>query len=239
LEWGCPLGSQYSLPCQWLKAADIPHNVKVRELWPAPAPQMFSAAENGVTWMGYCNRRAVGIRWRCRRGVGVCVLRRARNLTAAASSRKGADREKGVAEKHGEEHEALIGGRCSKRALSATSRKNRNQLCDLAGAAAIREMPPIECSKPSFARNAAELGNSSMHSLHGFEIFFHRYRANDPTASKQPGITGRLYEFLKMGRASRPLWTTFFSAIFSCEAKAPDKRQKKFLKKRRKRREGG
>ena len=67
---GCPLGSQYSLLCQWLKTADIPHNVKVR-IMPAPAPQMFPLLK-----MGYLDGYCIGEPWNSvavQAGVGVCV----------------------------------------------------------------------------------------------------------------------------------------------------------------------
>lgn len=202
---GCPLGSQYSLLCQWLKGADIPHNVKVR-IMPAPAPQMFPLLK-----MGYLDGYCIGEPWNSvavQAGVGVCVATSAQLAPLHPEKVLVVRRE--FSEKHAEEHERLIAA-----LLEACSfcdqPQNRNQLCDLLALPQYVNAP-IECFEASLL-GPADLGNSSIHSLHGLNIF-HRYGANDPTTLKAAWITGRLYEFLRWQARPTALDTVFRRDIF-------------------------
>ncbi len=185
---GSPLGSQYSLLCQWLKAADIPHNVKVRII-PSPAPQMFPLLK-----MGYLDGYCIGEPWNSvavQAGVGVCVATSAQ--LAPLHPEKVLIVRGEFAEKRAEEHEALIAA-LLEACDFCDQPQNRNQLCDLL-ALPHYVNAPIECFEASLL-GRTQVGDSSIQSLHGLNIF-HRYRANDPTTARAAWITGRLYEFLR------------------------------------------
>src|SRR5215471_10088491 len=197
---GCPLGSQYSLLCQWLKAADIPHNVKVR-IMPAPAPQMYPLLK-----MGYLDGYCIGEPWNSvavQASVGVCLATSAHLAPLHPEKVLLVRRE--FAEKRGEEHEGLIAALLEASAF-CDQPQNRNQLCDLLALPQYVNAP-IECFEASLL-GPAGLGNNPIHSLHGLNIFY-RYRANDPTASKASWITGRLYEFLRWDSRPTALATVF------------------------------
>jgi len=196
---GCPLGSQYSLLCQWLKTADIPHNVKVRII-PAPAPQMFPLLK-----MGYLDGYCIGEPWNSvavQAGVGVCVATSAQLAPLHPEKVLAVRRE--FAEKRAEEHERLIAGLIEACAF-CDQPQNRNQLCDLLALPQYVNAP-IECFEASLLGTGP--GNGSIQSLHGLNIF-HRNRANDPTTSKAAWITGRLYEFLRWDARPATLDTVF------------------------------
>jgi len=202
---GSPLGSQYSLLCQWLKEADIPHNVKVR-IMPAPAPQMFPLLK-----MGYLDGYCIGEPWNSvavQAGFGVCVATSAQLAPLHPEKVLLVRRE--FAERRAEEHESLIAALLEACAL-CDQPQFRNQLCDLLALPQYVNAP-IECFEASLL-GPAELGNNPIHALHGLNIF-HRYRANDPTTSKAAWITGRLYEFLRWDSRPAALDTVFQRDIF-------------------------
>lgn len=197
---GCPLGSQYSLLCQWLKTADIPHNVKVR-IMPAPASQMFPLLK-----MGYLDGYCIGEPWNSvavQSGVGVCLATSAQLAPLHPEKVLVVRRE--FAEKRSEEHEGLIAALIEGCAF-CDLQQNRNQLCDLLALPQYVNAP-IECFESSLL-GPAGLGNGTIQSLHGLNIFY-RNRANDPTASKAAWITGRLYEFLRWVARPATLDTVF------------------------------
>jgi len=197
---GCPLGSQYSLLCQWLKTADIPHNVKVR-IMPAPAPQMFPLLK-----MGYLDGYCIGEPWNSvavQAGVGVCVATSAQLAPLHPEKVLVVRRE--FAEKRGEDHEGLIAALLEACAF-CDQPQNRNQLCDLLALPQYVNAP-LECFEASLL-GPAGLGNNSIQSLYGLNIFY-RNRANDPTTSKAAWITGRLYEFLRWDARPKALDTVF------------------------------
>jgi ABC-type nitrate/sulfonate/bicarbonate transport system substrate-binding protein len=114
------------------------------------------------------------------------------------------------AEKHGAEHESLIAALLEACAF-CDQPQNRNQLCDLLALPQYVNAP-IECFEASLL-GPADLGDNSIHPLHGLNIF-HRYRANDPTTSKAAWITGRLYEFLRWDARPAALETVFLRDNF-------------------------
>jgi ABC-type nitrate/sulfonate/bicarbonate transport system substrate-binding protein len=202
---GAPLSSQYSLLCQWLKAADIPHNVKVR-IMPAPAPQMFPLLK-----MGYLDGYCVGEPWNSvavQAGVGVCVATSAQ--LAALHPEKVLMVRREFAEKHAQAHEGLVAALLEACAF-CDQPQNRNQLCDLLALPQYVNAP-IECFEASLL-GPSELGDNPIHSLHGLNIF-HRYRANDPTTSKAAWITGKLYEFLRWESRPPALDSVFRRDVF-------------------------
>jgi ABC-type nitrate/sulfonate/bicarbonate transport systems, periplasmic components len=202
---GCPLGSQYSLLCQWLKTADIPHNVKVR-IMPAPAPQMFPLLK-----MGYLDGYCIGEPWNSvavQAGIGVCLATSAQ--LAPLHPEKVLIVRREFAEKRAEEHERLIAALIEACGF-CDQPHNRNQLCDLLALPQYVNAP-IECFEASLL-GPAGLGDSSVQSLHGLNIF-HRNRANDPTTSKAAWITGRLYEFLRWDARPAALDTVFDRDIY-------------------------
>jgi ABC-type nitrate/sulfonate/bicarbonate transport system substrate-binding protein len=202
---GCPLGSQYSLLCQWLKTADIPHNVKVR-IVPAPAPQMFPLLK-----MGYLDGYCIGEPWNSvavQAGVGVCLATSAQ--LAPLHPEKVLVVRKEFAEKHAEEHESLIAA-LLEACEFCDQPQNRNQLCDLLALPQYVNAP-IECFEASLL-GRTNFGTNSIHSLHGLNIF-HRYRANDPTTAKAAWITGRLYEFLRWDARPAALKSVFRRDVF-------------------------
>ena len=202
---GCPLGSQYSLLCQWLKTADIPHNVKVR-IMPAPAPQMFPLLK-----MGYLDGYCIGEPWNSvavQAGAGVCVATSAQLAPLHPEKVLVVRRE--FAQKYAEEYEALIAALLEACAF-CDQPQNRNQLCDLLALPQYVNAP-IECFEASLL-GPSELEDNSIHSLHGLNIFY-RYRANDPTISKAAWITGRLFEFLRWSSRPAALDNVFQRDIF-------------------------
>jgi ABC-type nitrate/sulfonate/bicarbonate transport system substrate-binding protein len=202
---GCPLASQYSLLCQWLKTADIPHNVKVRII-PAPASQMFPLLK-----MGYLDGYCIGEPWNSvavQAGVGVCVATSAQLAPLHPEKVLVVRRE--FASKRAVEHERLIAALIEACAF-CDQPQNRNQLCDLLALPQYVNAP-IECFEASLL-GPAGLGNNSVQSLHGLNIF-HRNRANDPTSSKAAWITGKLYEFLRWDARPAALDTVFDRDIF-------------------------
>ena len=212
---GCPLGSQYSLLCQWLKTADIPHNVKVRII-PAPAPQMFPLLK-----MGYLDGYCIGEPWNSvavQAGVGVCVATSAQLAPLHPEKVLVVRRE--FAEKRAEEHESLIAALLEACAF-CDQQSNRNQLCDLLALPQYVNAP-IECFEASLL-GPVGVGNNTIESLCGLNIF-HRYRANDPTASKAAWITGRLYEFLRWDARPNAIDDVFRRDIFlrARHKKTPD-----------------
>jgi ABC-type nitrate/sulfonate/bicarbonate transport system substrate-binding protein len=202
---GSPLGSQYSLLCQWLKTADIPRNVKVRII-PAPAPQMFPLLK-----MGYLDGYCIGEPWNSvavQAGVGICLTTSAQ--LAPLHPEKVLMVRKEFAEKRAAEHEGLVAALLEACAF-CDQPQNRNQLCDLLALPQYVNAP-LECFEASLL-GTGQLGNRSIQSLYGLNIF-HRYRANDPTASKADWITGRLYEFLRWNERPAALDTVFDRDVF-------------------------
>jgi ABC-type nitrate/sulfonate/bicarbonate transport system substrate-binding protein len=202
---GCPLGSQYSLLCQWLKTADIPHNVKVR-IMPAPASQMFPLLK-----MGYLDGYCIGEPWNSvavQAGVGVCIATSAQLAPLHPEKVLLVRRE--FAQKRADEHEALIAALLEACAF-CDQPQNRNQLCDLLALPQYVNAP-LECFEASLL-GLSDLDETSIQSLHGLNIF-HRYRANDPTTSKAAWITGRLYEFLRWDSRPATLDTVFDREVF-------------------------
>lgn len=202
----CPLASQYSLLCQWLKAADIPHNVKVRII-PASAPQMFPLLK-----MGYLDGYCIGEPWNSvavQAGVGVCVATSAQ--LAPLHPEKVLVVRKEFAEKRGEEHEGLIRALLEACAF-CDEPQNRNQLCDLLALPQYVNAP-VECFEPSLL-GPMDFGHNSVDSLQGLNIFY-RNGASDPTASKASWITGRLYEFFRWHTRPAALGSVFRRDIFA------------------------
>jgi hypothetical protein len=114
------------------------------------------------------------------------------------------------AEKRAEEHESLIAALLEACAF-CDQQSNRNQLCDLLALPQYVNAP-IECFEASLL-GPVGVGNNTIESLCGLNIF-HRYRANDPTASKAAWITGRLYEFLRWDARPNAIDDVFRRDIF-------------------------
>jgi ABC-type nitrate/sulfonate/bicarbonate transport system substrate-binding protein len=202
---GSPLGSQYSLLCQWLKTADIPHNVKVR-IMPAPAPQMFPLLK-----MGYLDGYCIGEPWNSvavQAGVGVCVTTSAQ--LAPLHPEKVLLVRKEFAETRAGEHQALIAA-LLEACEFCDQPQNRNQLCDLLALPQYVNAP-VECFEASLL-GRTQFGDNSIHSLHGLNVFY-RYRANDPTTAKAAWITGRLYDFLRWDARPAALDKVFGRDVF-------------------------
>jgi ABC-type nitrate/sulfonate/bicarbonate transport system substrate-binding protein len=202
---GSPLGSQYSLLCQWLKGADLPNNVKVR-ITPAPAPQMFPLLK-----MGYLDGFCIGEPWNSlavQAGVGMCVATSAQ--LAPLHPEKVLMVRKDFAEKHAAKHEALIAA-LLEACFFCDQPQNRNQLCDLLALPHYINAP-IESLEAGLV-GPFELTETPIRSLHGLNIFY-QYHANEPTTKKADWITGRLYEFLRWDARPAALKDVFRRDIY-------------------------
>jgi two-component system, oxyanion-binding sensor len=189
----CPLSSQYSLLCQWLRSAEAPPVTSVRIEF-VPPEQMFPLLK-----LGYLDGYCAGEPWTSvavQAGVGACVATSA--TLAPLHPEKVLLVRKDFAEKRADEHERLIAA-LIEACFFCDQPKNQEAICEVLARPQFVNAP-VECLRPGligpFAPEDARVG-----SLHGLNVF-HRLRANDPGSAKAAWLTGRLFAFLRW--SSRP-----------------------------------
>ena len=202
---GCPLASQYSLLCQWLKTAEIPPALEVR-ITPVPPSQMFPMLKLGYL-DGYCAAEP----WNTvasEAGVGVCLSTSAQ--LAPLHPEKVLLVRKDFATRRNDQHERLIAALIEACAFCDRP-ENRQQICSLLALPQYVNAP-AECLEPGlvgpFGSDAGQI-----RSLHGLHVFS-RHRTNEPTKAKADWVTGRLYEFLRWDRRPVGLDKVFRRDIF-------------------------
>jgi ABC-type nitrate/sulfonate/bicarbonate transport system substrate-binding protein len=201
----CPLGSQYSLLCQWLRVADLPPAIEVR-IVTVPPSQMFPLLKLGYL-DGYCasepwNSVAV------QAGVGVCVTTSAH--LAPMHPEKVLMVTRRFARTQPDEHSHLIAALLEACRLCEQP-ENCDQVCELLSLPHYVNAPQ-ECLQPGFSgiRTSA---NYRVSRLHGTSIFFGN-GVNEPSAAKADWIAGRLYQFLRWSRRPAGLGDVFRRDFF-------------------------
>jgi ABC-type nitrate/sulfonate/bicarbonate transport system substrate-binding protein len=201
----CPLASQYSLLCQWLKGKEQPDPRHVR-IVTAPSWQMFPMLK-----LGYLDGYCAGEPWgsvAVQAGAGVCVA--TSSLLAPLHPEKVLLVRKDFAEHRGEEHERLIAA-LLEAALLCHQPDIRKQLGSLLSRSKYVNAP-ADCIEAGLLGPAGPT-DAPVQPLHALNIF-HRHRANDPTTARAAWITGRLYEFLRWQKRPACLDDVFRRDIF-------------------------
>jgi ABC-type nitrate/sulfonate/bicarbonate transport system substrate-binding protein len=184
----CPLSAQYSLLCQWLKAAKAPPYTEVR-LESVPPEQMFPLLK-----LGYLDGYCAGEPWTSvavQAGVGACIATSA--SLAPMHPEKVLMVRKDFAEERAEEHERLIAALVHASYLCDRA-ENRPVIRDLLAQPRFVNAPS-ECLEPGLVGPFGP-EDDRLRSLHGLNIF-HRCGANEPSAAKAAWLTGRLFELLR------------------------------------------
>jgi ABC-type nitrate/sulfonate/bicarbonate transport system substrate-binding protein len=201
----CPLGSQYSLLCHWLRAADLPPAIEVR-IVTVPPSQMFPLLKLGYL-DGYCasepwNSVAV------QAGVGVCVTTSA--LLAPMHPEKVLMVTRRFATTQPEVHSHLIAALIEACRLCEQP-ENRDQVCELLSLPHYVNAPQ-ECLRPGISGPSAS-ANGRVSLLQSTNIF-HGDGVNEPSAAKADWIAGRLYQFLRWSRRPAGLGNVFRRDLF-------------------------
>ncbi len=184
----CPLSSQYSLLCQWLRSPGAPPSTDVR-IEPVPPEQMFPLLK-----LGYLDGFCAGEPWTSvavQAGVGACIATTAQ--LAPLHPEKVLMVRKDFAEQRADEHERLIAALLEACRL-CDEPATRAKLCELLAQPRFVNAP-VDCLKPDLI---GPFGgpDSSFRAPQGLNIFY-RYRANEPTPAKAAWLTGSLFKFLR------------------------------------------
>jgi ABC-type nitrate/sulfonate/bicarbonate transport system substrate-binding protein len=184
----CPLASQYSILCQWLRSPQSPPSTDVR-IEPVPSEQMFPLLK-----LGYLDGFCAGEPWTSvavQSGVGACIATSAQ--LAPLHPEKVLMVRKDFAEKRADEHERLLAA-LLEACRFCDAPENRQALCEMLAQPRYVNAP-MDCLRPDLVGPFGVEG-SPVHSPHGLNIF-HRGRANEPTAVKAAWITGELFKFFR------------------------------------------
>jgi ABC-type nitrate/sulfonate/bicarbonate transport system substrate-binding protein len=189
----CPLSSQYSLLCQWLRSVEAPPVTSVRIEF-VPPEQLFPLLK-----LGYLDGYCAGEPWTSvavQAGVGACVATSA--TLAPLHPEKVLLVRKDFAEKRADEHERLIAA-LIEACFFCDQPENHEAICEILARPQFVNAP-IECLRPGLVGPFAP-EDAHIRSLYGLNIF-HRSRANAPVAAKAAWLTRRLFDFLRWN--SRP-----------------------------------
>jgi ABC-type nitrate/sulfonate/bicarbonate transport system substrate-binding protein len=204
----CPLASQYSLLCQWLRSVEVVHSsVRIESF---PVWQLFPMLK-----LGYLDGFCAGEPWgsvAVQAGAGACVA--TSNSLASLHPEKVLMVRKDFAESRAEEHERLIAALLEACRL-CDQREYRKQICALLAHPKYVNAP-LDCIEAGLL-GSAEATATSMHPINGLNIFY-RYRANEPTAARARWITGRLFELLRWNSRPASLNGVFRRDVF-CRAR--------------------
>jgi ABC-type nitrate/sulfonate/bicarbonate transport system substrate-binding protein len=196
----CPLSSQYSLLCGWLRSPATPPYTEVR-IDTVPPEQMFPLLK-----LGYLDGYCVGEPWNSvavQAGLGLCLATSA-DLAPLHPEKVLLVRDD-FAQNRADEHERLIAALIDACALCDEPR-HRASVCKILAQPRYVNAP-VDCLKPGLLgpfplQLHPTIQQSNTPSTHQSGPIFSRSRANEPAAAKAAWLTGRLFEFLRW--SSRP-----------------------------------